>query len=567
MIDRAKLEHVADQFAPAYNLTDLLTERNQEHAEKDLDFHAVRDAWRKFLGEVRRDEIPPPDLHYYLHVPYCRAKCRYCGYYSVPLPGRGALEDYLSYVMGAMDFFADTLKGFKFQTLYIGGGTPSLMTPAQLERLLERLFKRYEFDLSGETAFEVNPDSATRPKLDVLARYGFNRISMGVQSLRREVLANENRGYQANSKVADVIRWVMGMKCFLLNVDLLLGMQGDTREGFLETFRTLVGLGPDQITVYPITPTTEYLAEHYGGRGSRFYEDLRRRYKGAAERASEFAREAGYNVDPTHNIESNLDLEHHAWSFVRPPKIKLRRVYSDISPRCMGIMGVGPTSRCRIAGHLYYRQSEEWSAPFDPKRRLCRSLPLSWRDEMRKFIFQRIWTGHPVDRKEFKTRFRRDVVKEFSSTLAGLKKDGAAAVGRDAVRFTGGSNRANFLAALRFLEPRRIDEIYTADIPLKTPKGTLTVRLENVRETENYLARESGRGLRVTGDPAKLLPAGELERALELICSLFGKLAAAAGKRGDAGVPRLARDYRKSLKDILSSLHKKKLLKCLRLAP
>jgi len=180
----------------------------------------------------------------YIHIPFCVRKCAYCDFYS--LPGwLDAIDAYTDAVLWEAGAYA----GLSFQTLYLGGGTPSLLGAGGLRRLVNGL--QHSFDMSDvvEATIEVNPDSA-RPELYQAARdVGINRVSLGVQSLADTELEKAGRRHSA----ADAIEAVVQARYFDFNsvsADVMVGLPGQTRETLLATLRKLTELGVDHLSVY-----------------------------------------------------------------------------------------------------------------------------------------------------------------------------------------------------------------------------------------------------------------------------------------------------------------------------
>lgn len=181
----------------------------------------------------------------YLHIPFCKHKCNYCDFAS--FAGREFLiDDYLT----ALAQEAAALTGFVPDTLYVGGGTPSVLSGAQLEKLVELIEKNIApvSDFT-ESTFEANPESLTAAKIAALCRSGFNRFSVGLQSFEEEELRRLGRIHT----VADFLRAFENLRaCGVknINVDLIAGQPGQTLESFLAGVEKLVRLGPEHISVY-----------------------------------------------------------------------------------------------------------------------------------------------------------------------------------------------------------------------------------------------------------------------------------------------------------------------------
>ena len=116
----------------------------------------------------------------YIHIPFCKSKCYYCDFYSCTLLAKK--QELLTAVGDELDRRADFLQGETIETIYIGGGTPSLCTPSEIGTLLEKIFRRYPRVSLKEITVEANPDDLTFDYLRDLHATGVNRLSIGVQS-------------------------------------------------------------------------------------------------------------------------------------------------------------------------------------------------------------------------------------------------------------------------------------------------------------------------------------------------------------------------------------------------
>jgi len=186
--------------------------------------------------------------HLYIHVPFCRGKCAYCAFYSVPYDG--ALADrFLDGVAREMTLrFEDGAAAC--QTIYIGGGTPSLLPEAQWERLLQVLSPVAGTGVE-EWTVEANPGTLTPTMLERMAGAGVNRVSMGVQSLDDDVLGAMRRPHAARD-VAPTVAMVRAAGIRNVGLDLIAGLPGVEEDGWRETLAEAVALEPDHLSVYAL---------------------------------------------------------------------------------------------------------------------------------------------------------------------------------------------------------------------------------------------------------------------------------------------------------------------------
>ena len=218
----------------------------------------------------------------YIHIPFCVKKCSYCDFYSLPAR-QGSMEAYVQAVLQEAEFYGKVAKGnaygrfpllekgtkgdfqsinpsqspfFKgrspelsFQTLYLGGGTPSLLGVKNFKDLMNGI--RKAFDLTGlaEATIEVNPEPATREFLEAVKDAGFTRVSFGVQSLSDDELKSVGRIHTAEQAI-EAIKLAKKLDFKAISADLIIGLPGQTWTSLHKPLNTLVGLGVQHLSVY-----------------------------------------------------------------------------------------------------------------------------------------------------------------------------------------------------------------------------------------------------------------------------------------------------------------------------
>jgi putative oxygen-independent coproporphyrinogen III oxidase len=184
----------------------------------------------------------------YVHVPFCRSKCPYCDFFSVP-----SLEWAPQWLQGIQQEASHYRELFApFDTLYLGGGTPSLLTDSQLAALLKCLRSSFDFTAAPEVTLEVNPDDLTRERLKCFRDSGVNRISIGVQSFQDEELRILRRRHSAG-QTKRVLEWVRAAGFANVGVDLMYGLPGQTLGGWLNNLEHALELRPEHLSCYQLT--------------------------------------------------------------------------------------------------------------------------------------------------------------------------------------------------------------------------------------------------------------------------------------------------------------------------
>ena len=143
---------------------------------------------------IRKNKAP---LGIYIHVPFCRSKCMYCDFYSLPTKDDKLMENYLSAICAHIKEAGALAPNHKVDTIYFGGGTPSYLGAPRLNRILSVIFQHYSVSADAEITLEANPDSAGDPEvLKSLRQAGFNRISQGSCSMQQGVCRASEAAYK-----------------------------------------------------------------------------------------------------------------------------------------------------------------------------------------------------------------------------------------------------------------------------------------------------------------------------------------------------------------------------------
>ena len=190
-------------------------------------------------------------LGLYIHIPFCKRKCAYCDFYSLP----DSEEKMDAYVDSLRRHFRETAPQMKRQTVdtvYFGGGTPSYLGEKRLSRLLKEIKKNYHVAPDAEITLEANPDSAGEVKmLKRLVRAGFNRISLGVQSTDDAMLKRIGRVHDY-AQVRAAVEAARKAKIQNLSIDLIYGLPEQDLSLWQETLKTAVELKPQHISCYAL---------------------------------------------------------------------------------------------------------------------------------------------------------------------------------------------------------------------------------------------------------------------------------------------------------------------------
>ena len=188
-------------------------------------------------------------LGLYIHIPFCKAKCIYCDFYSLPR-SEGRMDAYTDALCAHLTEAAPLASSHTVDTVYFGGGTPSYLGEKRLSKILKVIEKRYHVAKDAEITFEANPDSAGDWKaLRTLRRAGFNRISLGMQSACDAELKAIGRVHTAE-QVGQAVEAARKAKIKNLTLDLIYGLPGQTQERWMENLAAAVALNPEHLSCY-----------------------------------------------------------------------------------------------------------------------------------------------------------------------------------------------------------------------------------------------------------------------------------------------------------------------------
>ena len=183
----------------------------------------------------------------YIHIPFCRKKCLYCDFYSIT--DLKLLDEYLAKLV--LEIKNSPFKNQKIQTLYIGGGTPSLLCEKFLKKIFDAVYSHFNLTKNCEITVEANPESLTKSFLKAAKNCGINRLSLGFQSLNNSLLKKIGRIHtQQTAKKSFFLARETGFKN--INIDIIYGFEG--RNFLKNTLEEILKLSPEHVSAYIYTP-------------------------------------------------------------------------------------------------------------------------------------------------------------------------------------------------------------------------------------------------------------------------------------------------------------------------
>ena len=201
-------------------------------------------------------------LGIYIHVPFCRSKCQYCDFYSVTAKDDRLMENYLNAILAHIRECGPLAPGYKVDTIYFGGGTPTFFGAEGMATILSMIRRSFDVDSAAEITFEANPDSVTDSLLRRLKAEGFNRVSLGVQTDNDKLLKELGRPHDYAQTVNAISR-IRHAGFKNLSIDLMYGLPGQTLTDWKDTLERVLPMMPEHVSCYALkveegTPLYQY---------------------------------------------------------------------------------------------------------------------------------------------------------------------------------------------------------------------------------------------------------------------------------------------------------------------
>ena len=211
---------------------------------------------RKLLIEVVKKEneyLNPKGVNMYVGIPYCPTRCKYCSFASYEINSKlgNYYDDFVKTLIEEIKLTGEMLKDkeVKIESLYFGGGTPSILKEKDLKNILEELYKNIDLSHLKEFTFEAGrEDTLTKEKLEILKEMKVDRVSLNPQTFNEKVLRELNRNF--DKKHFDEMFREIKRLGFVVNMDFIIGLPGESVEDILNTFETVKGYDIDNLTIH-----------------------------------------------------------------------------------------------------------------------------------------------------------------------------------------------------------------------------------------------------------------------------------------------------------------------------
>jgi oxygen-independent coproporphyrinogen III oxidase len=289
----------------------------------------------------------------YIHIPFCKQACHYCDFhFSTNVSGRSSMVEVIVRELQMQKAYLDV----PVQTVYFGGGTPSIIPAEELEKILEAVSAHYQLTSEPEITLEANPDDLSREKLKALKQIGINRLSIGIQSFSDKILKYFNRPH-SSAEGRESMRFAREAGFTNISIDLIYAVPDQAKEDWLQSIRQAIDLQPEHISAYGLTiePATPFGIWHKRGKLKPVEDDT------AAEQFEVLVDElsvAGYDQYEVSNFSRAGFHSRHNSSYWK------QEHYLGVGPSAHSYNGVSRQFNVRNNA-LYIKGIEEGRVPFE----------------------------------------------------------------------------------------------------------------------------------------------------------------------------------------------------------
>lgn len=351
-------------------------------------------------------------LGLYIHIPFCMKKCLYCDFYSIPAANEQLKSLYLEALMLHLDEHILQLAPYTIDSIYFGGGTPSLLTAEQIATLLKKIKKNFYVSDKCEITLETNPGTVDKAKLSAFRRSGVNRLSIGCQSFFDRDLGVCGRIHKSidNVKVMEDARSA-GFKN--INVDIMYGLPGQSLQNVLASIERAVKLGATHISLYGLKVEE----------GTPFYALQTQKKLVLPDEDTESDM---YFVSC--NLLKKMGFRHYEISNFSKPGFE--SVHNLKYWNCDEYIGFGPSAHSFFSGkRFYYKNSaslyiKNFTENYDGQGIVDKCIDVQFGTQMAEYVMLRMRLGEGVNCEEFRKRFGRTFESVYLGKMTPFLKSG-----------------------------------------------------------------------------------------------------------------------------------------------
>jgi oxygen-independent coproporphyrinogen-3 oxidase len=362
------------------------------------------------LGQSPRVEQP---LGLYIHIPFCRKRCKFCYFKVYTDKNASEIEIYLNALIKENEIYSHmpALQGRQLRLAYFGGGTPSYISERQLRYLVEGLNRHVSWANAEEVTFECEPGTLRKSKLETLKEIGVTRLSLGVEHFNDDILAANGRAH-LSAEIYRAYEWAREVDFPQINIDLIAGMMGESDERWRDAVGRALNLEPDSVTIYQMElPYNTVISRDMIEKGldSPIADwATKRRW---LEYAYEQFQARGYRIASAYTLATT--------------KKPCRFIYTDALWHGGDMIGLGVSSFSHFDGVHFQNLSkfEEYVQTLEGGQLpLWRALALTPKQRLIREMILQLKTG-ALDAAYFHRKFGVDVWQEFQPAYESLSRE------------------------------------------------------------------------------------------------------------------------------------------------
>ena len=383
-----------------------------------------------YVSEVCEAFEQPVDnetpLGLYIHIPFCRKRCKFCYFRVYTNQNAKAIEDYVQSLIREAELLSrqPAVNGRKLKFVYFGGGTPSYLSSRQLQSLRQRMSEFITWDDAEEVTFECEPGTLSLDKVQTLKDIGVTRVSLGVENFDDKILEENGRAH-LSPEIGRAYAWLQQVGFPQINIDLIAGMIGETDENWAKCVERAIDMQPDNITMYQMElPFNTIISKEMKEQGIESpvanWGTKRRWVSEAMDRLLD----VGYHVSSGNEMVKNAETD--------------RFIYRDNLFRGSDLVATGVSSFGHFQGVHYQNldQIEDYmNVVGDGRLPIHRALrPTDHQQLIREFVLQ-LKEGR-LAVAPFAEKFGVNVLEEFSEAIENQRAAGYLNVNEDEIQLT-----------------------------------------------------------------------------------------------------------------------------------
>jgi len=370
---------------------------------------------------LQRPPRPDTPLGLYLHIPFCRKRCKFCYFRVYTDKNARDVEVYLGALAREVELYSrlPIVGGRPLHYFYFGGGTPSHLSVAQLRALTDRLRNFLPWDRAAEVTFECEPGTLQQHKLEALKEIGVTRLSLGVENFDDRVLEANGRAH-LSQEVYRSYEWVQAQHFEQVNIDLIAGMVGETWDNWRSCVRKTIELAPDSVTIYQMELPYNTVFSKELPAGIADWPTKRAFVRYAFEELAG----AGYQTSSAYTMVKD--------------KGRCRFVYRDSLWHGADMFGTGVASFGHVGG-VHVQNVDTWEEYLALLEKgelpLGRALPVTPRQLLIREMILQMKTGL-LDAAYFRRKFGADILADFGGGFEQLTAADLARLENGNIRLT-----------------------------------------------------------------------------------------------------------------------------------